>query len=112
MLVERVRAVTRHFEQAKRNSGSLKPAYRERRLAGLVGHPRQLTPRRCGDAPRAVSGSWISDAIGRRASIALTCAIAGVAMSLAGYWNDFYLGGFSVFYLMIMVQQLFGSGSY
>jgi len=56
--------------------------------------------------------SWISDAIGRRASIALTCAIAGVAMSLAGYWNDLFLGGFSVFYLMIMVQQFFGSGSY
>jgi putative MFS transporter len=34
-----------------------------------------------------------------------------VAMSLAGYWHDLYLGG-SVFYLMIMVQQFFGSGSY
>jgi len=56
--------------------------------------------------------SWISDAMGRRASIALTCTIAGVAMSLAGYWHDLYLGGFSVFYLMIMVQQFFGSGSY
>src|ERR1700757_4103913 len=56
--------------------------------------------------------SWISDAMGRRASIALTCAIAGVTMSLAGYWNDRFLGGFSVFYLMIMVQQFFGSGSY
>ena len=56
--------------------------------------------------------SWISDAMGRRASIALTCTIAGVAMSLAGYWNDLLLGGFSVFYLMIMVQQFFGSGSY
>src|SRR5258707_15881048 len=56
--------------------------------------------------------SWISDAMGRRASIAMTCAIAGVAMSLAGYWHDLYLGGFSVFYLMIMVQQFFGSGSY
>jgi putative MFS transporter len=56
--------------------------------------------------------SWISDAIGRRASIALTCAIAGVAMSLAGYWHDLFLGGFSVFYLMILVQQFFGSGSY
>jgi len=56
--------------------------------------------------------SWISDAMGRRASIALTCAIAGIAMSLAGYWNDRLLAGFSVFYLMIMVQQFFGSGSY
>ena len=50
--------------------------------------------------------------MGRRASIALTCAIAGVTMSLAGYWHDLFLGGVSVFYLMIMVQQFFGSGSY
>ena len=56
--------------------------------------------------------SWLSDAIGRRASIALTCAIAGVTMFFAGYWNDRFLGGVSVFYLMIMVQQFFGSGSY
>jgi MFS transporter, putative metabolite:H+ symporter len=56
--------------------------------------------------------SWISDAMGRRASIALTCAIASVAMSLAEYWHDLFLGTFSVFYLMIMVQQFFGSGSY
>jgi putative MFS transporter len=56
--------------------------------------------------------SWISDAMGRRASIALTCAIAGVTFSLAGYWHDLFIGGFSVFYLMILVQQFFGSGSY
>jgi MFS transporter, putative metabolite:H+ symporter len=29
-------------------------------------------------------------------------------MSLAGYWNDRFLGGVSVFYLLIMVQQFFG----
>jgi putative MFS transporter len=56
--------------------------------------------------------SWMSDAMGRRASIALTCAIAGITFSLAGYWHDRFIGGFSVFYLMIMVQQFFGSGSY
>jgi len=56
--------------------------------------------------------SWLSDAIGRRIPIGLTCAIAGVTMSLAGYWNDRFLGGFSVSYLMIMVQQFFGSGGY
>ncbi len=58
------------------------------------------------------SCSWLSDAIGRRASIALTCAVAGVTFSLAGYWHDRLLGGVSVFYLMIVVQQFFGSGSY
>jgi len=56
--------------------------------------------------------SWLSDAIGRCIPIGLTCAIAGVTMSLAGYWNDRFLGGFSVSYLMIMVQQFFGSGGY
>jgi len=56
--------------------------------------------------------SWISDAMGRRVSIALTCAIAGVAFSLAGYWHNLSIGGVSVFYLMIVVQQFFGSGSY
>ena len=56
--------------------------------------------------------SWISDAMGRRASMALTCAIAGATFSLAGYWHDLFIGGFSVFYLMILVQQFFGSGSY
>ena len=50
--------------------------------------------------------------MGRRASIALTCTIAGVTFSLAGYWHDVFIGGWSVFYLMIMVQQFFGSGSY
>jgi putative MFS transporter len=56
--------------------------------------------------------SWLSDAIGRRGSIALTCAIAGVTFSLAGYWHDRFLGGVSVFYLIIVVQQFFGIGSY
>jgi MFS transporter, putative metabolite:H+ symporter len=56
--------------------------------------------------------SWISDAMGRRGSIALTCAIAGVTMSLAGYLHDVSLGGVSVFYLMVVVQQFFGSGTY
>jgi putative MFS transporter len=53
--------------------------------------------------------SWLADAIGRRASIALTCAIAGMTCSLAGYWHDRFLGGVSVFYLVILVlvQQFF-----
>jgi len=56
--------------------------------------------------------SWISDAMGRRTSIALTCGIAGVTMSLAGYLHDVFFGGISVFYLMIVIQQFFGSGTY
>jgi MFS transporter, putative metabolite:H+ symporter len=56
--------------------------------------------------------SWIADAMGRRASIALTCGIAGITMSLAGYLHDVFLGGLSAFYLMVVIQQFFGSGTY
>src|SRR6202007_982096 len=41
---------------------------------------------------------------------ALTCGIAGITMSLAGH--DVFLGGLSAFYLMVVIQQFFGSGSY
>jgi putative MFS transporter len=56
--------------------------------------------------------AWISDAMGRRGSITLTCAIGAVAMSLAGYLNGVTLGGLSMFFVMILFQQFFGSGSY
>lgn len=56
--------------------------------------------------------SWLSDAMGRRGSMALTCGLAGVTMSLAGYWSNLFLGGVSVFFLMALVNQFFGSGSY
>jgi putative MFS transporter len=56
--------------------------------------------------------SWLSDAIGRRASMALTLGVAGITMSLAGYWSNIFLGGVSVFFLMALINQFFGSGSY
>jgi putative MFS transporter len=56
--------------------------------------------------------SWLSDAIGRRASMALTLGVAGITMSLAGYWSNVFLGGVSVFFLMALINQFFGSGSY
>jgi putative MFS transporter len=56
--------------------------------------------------------SWASDALGRRASILLVGLAAAVACSLAGFLNAAYLGGVSVFFLMILVQQFFGSGIY
>jgi len=33
-------------------------------------------------------------------------------MSLAGYLHDFFIGGVSVFFLMILLQSFFGSGNY
>jgi putative MFS transporter len=56
--------------------------------------------------------SWISDAWGRRASGIFTCLTAALFMSLAGYLHDFFIGGLSLFYVMILLQSFFGSGNY
>ncbi len=56
--------------------------------------------------------SWISDAWGRRASGIFACLIAALFMSLAGYLHSFFIGGVSVFFLMILLQNFFGSGNY
>ena len=55
--------------------------------------------------------AWLSDVIGRRPTIVMTCLTAGVAMSLAGYLHSFFIGTASVFYLMLMVNNFFGSGN-
>jgi MFS transporter, putative metabolite:H+ symporter len=44
--------------------------------------------------------------------MALTLGISGITMSLAGYWSNRFLGGVSVFFLMALINQFFGSGSY
>jgi putative MFS transporter len=56
--------------------------------------------------------SWISDAWGRRASGIFSCLTAAICMSLAGYLHDAFIGGVSVFFLMIVAQSFFGSGNY
>src|SRR6516225_11941773 len=56
--------------------------------------------------------SWISDAWGRRASGVFTCLIAAFFMSLAGYLHDVFIGGVSMFFIMILIQSFFGSGNY
>ncbi len=56
--------------------------------------------------------SWASDALGRRASILLVGMAAAIACSLAGFLSGAYVGAVSVFFLMILVQQFFGSGIY
>ena len=55
--------------------------------------------------------AWLSDVIGRRPTIVITCLTAGVAISLAGYLHSFFIGTASVFYLMLMVNNFFGSGN-
>ena len=56
--------------------------------------------------------SYLSDAIGRRASGALIGFSGALTMALAGYFSDVYIGTVSVFFLLIMVQRFFGDGSY
>jgi putative MFS transporter len=56
--------------------------------------------------------SWISDALGRRASGVLSCLLSALFMSAAGYLHEAFYFGMSVFFLMIVVQNFFGSGNY
>jgi putative MFS transporter len=56
--------------------------------------------------------SWISDAWGRRASGIVSCLVAALFMSLAGYLHNVFIGGMSMFFLMILLQNFMGSGSY
>ena len=56
--------------------------------------------------------SWMSDALGRRASGFLIGMGGAITMALAGYWHDVYLGTVSVFFVLIMAQRFFGDASY
>jgi putative MFS transporter len=56
--------------------------------------------------------AWLSDAMGRRPSIALACLMAALATSLSGYLSDVHIGAVSVFYIMVLVSGFFGGGNY
>src|SRR5277367_4086320 len=56
--------------------------------------------------------SWISDAWGRRTSGVVSCLIAALFMSLAGYLHSVFIGGWSMFFVMILLQSFMGSGNY
>jgi putative MFS transporter len=56
--------------------------------------------------------SWMSDFFGRRASGFVIGMGGAIAMALAGYWYDVYIGTLSVFFLLIMIQRFFGDASY
>ena len=56
--------------------------------------------------------SWMSDALGRRLSGFLIGTGGAIAMALAGYLHDVYLGTVSVFFVLIMIQRFFGDASY
>jgi putative MFS transporter len=56
--------------------------------------------------------SWMSDAIGRRLSGFIIGVGGALTMAFAGYLHDAYIGGVSVFFLLVMAQRFFGDGSY
>jgi putative MFS transporter len=42
----------------------------------------------------------------------LSCLIAALFMSLAGYLHNIFIGGVSMFFVMILLQNFMGSGNY
>lgn len=56
--------------------------------------------------------SWMSDFFGRRWSGFVIGICGAVAMALAGYWHDVYIGSVSVFFVLVMIQRFFGDASY
>jgi len=54
----------------------------------------------------------MSDACGRRMSGFVIGIGGAIAMALAGYWHDVYIGTVSVFFVMILIQRFFGDASY
>jgi MFS transporter, putative metabolite:H+ symporter len=56
--------------------------------------------------------AWTADAWGRRISGIVSCLVAALFTSLAGYLHNMFIGGLSMFFLMILLQSFMGSGSY
>jgi putative MFS transporter len=50
--------------------------------------------------------------LGRRGSGTIYCVMAAVLMVLAGYLHYFYIGGASLFYILMVTQSFFGSAVY
>jgi len=58
-----------------------------------------------------IAGSWLSDALGRRAGGVLTLLTAAACVSLAGYLHSVFIGTISVFYVLVMAHNFFGPGA-
>ena len=56
--------------------------------------------------------SWLSDAWGRRPAGVLTCCVSAFFMFMAGYLHDVFIGGASLFFLLIVCLGFLGSGNY
>ena len=56
--------------------------------------------------------SWLSEAIGRRPSGVLLSFGAALGAYLAGVYYADFIGGFSMFWMMIILSRFFGDGGY
>lgn len=56
-------------------------------------------------------GSWMTDRLGRKTAGALCCALAAAGTSLAGYLHDVMIGTVPLFFVLLLVQGLFGNGN-
>jgi putative MFS transporter len=54
----------------------------------------------------------IIEPLGRRGSGILACSLAAVTVVIAGQMPGIYLGPVSMFFVMVLVQNFFGSGNY
>jgi putative MFS transporter len=66
----------------------------------------------CGGFAGRVAFSILSDGIGRRKSGALVGFGAGILVSLAGIFHDQFIGGVSLFWLLLIVTHFFGDGGF
>jgi len=58
-----------------------------------------------------VAGAWLSEVLGRRIGGALTLLIGAFCLSLAGYLHNIFLGGASLYYLMLLLYNFFAPGA-
>ncbi len=57
-------------------------------------------------------GAWLSDLMGRRYAGALSSVLSIITMLAAGYLHAVFIGGISVFYLMLLANSFFANGNF
>jgi MFS transporter, putative metabolite:H+ symporter len=62
--------------------------------------------------PGRAFGAWLSEAIGRRYSGALTAMFGAIAMLAAGYLHETFIAAVSVYYLMNLAQSFVGNANF
>jgi len=55
--------------------------------------------------------AWLSDALGRRPSVALVCVMAAISTSLGRYLSGVHCGAVPLFHVMILLSSFFGAAA-